>query len=131
MKELISFIVLFLIIDSVWVLGGQKIHRGVVEKVQKSPLQVNLIAGLLFYVLALIGYVFIIKKLATDNKSAFLYGLLLGLLMYGTFDFTNKAIFVNYPWSYTIADVSWGTLVFGVVSFLTYEIFHGKTFLLI
>ena len=113
--------IILLIIDSIWVVGGGKIHSGVIQSVQKSPMKVNLFAASLFYVLAPLGYIYITKKLATDTKSAFLYGMLLGLLMYGTFDLTNKAVFKDYPWSYTIADMSWGTLVVGLVSAICYK----------
>ena len=121
-KDFISFMILLLVIDSVWVIGAGKIHSSVVQAVQKSPIKVSILPALLFYVLAPIGYVYITKKLATDTKSAFLYGMLLGLLMYGTFDLTNKAIFVDYPWPYAIADMTWGTLAVGVVSALTYKL---------
>lgn len=118
----ITFMILTLLIDSIWVIGANKIHSSVVQNVQKSPLKVSLLPAMLFYLLVPLGYVFIIKKLATDVKSAFMYGMLLGLLMYGTFDLTNKAVFKDYPWPYTIADMTWGTLVIGVVSALTFKL---------
>jgi uncharacterized membrane protein len=120
--QYIVFAILLLIIDSIWVIGANSIHKNVVNKVQKSPLEVNLIAAVLFYVLASFGYILFIRKLAKDAKSAFLYGFMLGLLMYGTFDLTNKAIFVNYPWTYTLADMTWGSLVFGIVSAIVFNI---------
>ena len=116
------FIIILLLVDSIWVIGASKIHSHVIQSVQKSPLKVNIIAAILFYFLAALGYMLIIKKLSTDTKSAFLYGMLLGLLMYGTFDLTNKAIFQDYPWTYTIADMTWGTICVGVVSAITYKI---------
>lgn len=113
--------IILLIIDSIWVMGAGKIHSNVVQSVQKSPIQVSLLPAFLFYLLVPLGYIFMIKKLATDVRTAFMYGLLLGLLMYGTFDLTNKAIFKDYPWPYTIADMTWGTLVIGVVSAITFH----------
>jgi len=84
-------------------------------------MKVSLLPALLFYFLVPLGYVFIVRKLATDVKSAFLYGMLLGVLMYGTFDLTNKAIFIDYPWPYTLADMTWGTMVVGLVSAITFN----------
>jgi uncharacterized membrane protein len=120
--QYIMFAILLLIIDSIWVIGASNVHKNVIQNVQKSPLQINLVAAFLFYVLASFGYIFIVKKIAKDVKSAFLHGLLVGLLMYGTFDLTNKAIFVNYPWAYTLADMTWGSLVFGIVSAIVFKI---------
>jgi uncharacterized membrane protein len=114
--------ILLLLIDSIWVLGARKIHSQVVESVQKAPLNPDLLPAALFYLLVPLAYVFIIKKLAKTKTDAFLYGLLVGMLMYGTFDLTNKAIFKDYPWSYTIADMSWGTMCVGVVSLLTFSL---------
>ena len=120
-QDFFSFMIILLVIDSIWVVGGSKIHSHVIQSVQKEPMKVNYLSALLFYVIAPLGYIYITKKLATDVKSAFLYGMLLGLLMYGTFDLTNKAVFKDYPWSYTIADMSWGTLVVGLVSAICFK----------
>lgn len=120
--EYIVFFFLLFVIDSIWVIGANKIHKNVIEKVQNSPLKVNFIAAILFYVLASFGYTIIIKNIARDAKTAFLYGLMVGLLMYGTFDLTNKAIFTNYPWTYTLADMTWGSLVFGIVSAIVFNL---------
>lgn len=114
--------IILILIDSLWVIGAGKLHQGTVEKVQKSPLQVDYVPALMFYLMVPVGYILIVKKLAKTRKDAFLYGMLLGLLMYGTFDLTNKAIFKEYPWSYTLADMSWGTLCVGIVSAVVFSL---------
>lgn len=116
--------ILLLVIDSVWVLGANKLHMKVIQDVQKTNPQINPIAAILFYLLAPIGYVLIIKKLAKSIKDAFVYGLIIGMLMYGTFDLTNKAIFKEYPWFYTAADMAWGSLCVGIVSALTFKLIN-------
>lgn len=122
--EYIIFFIVLLLVDLVWLIGANKMHKHVIEKVQNSPLKINIVSALAFYFLASFGYILIIKQLAKNVKSAFCYGLLLGLLMYGTFDLTNKAIFTNYPWTYTIADMTWGSLVFGFVSAVVFKVSH-------
>ena len=114
--------IILVIIDSIWVLGANKLHSSVVKRVQKSDLSVDLIAALMFYLLVPLAYIFLILPLSKNETDAFKYGILLGALMYGTFDLTNKAIFKDYPWSYTVADMTWGALCIGVVSFITYKI---------
>jgi uncharacterized membrane protein len=114
--------ILLVVVDSVWIVGGRNIHNRVITKVQKSAPELNVIPAILFYVLAAAGYVFIVKKLARTDKEALMYGVLLGLLMYGTFDLTNKAIFKDYPWYYTITDMAWGTFCMGLVSFLVFRL---------
>jgi len=122
LKLFLTFMIILVIIDSIWVLGANKLHSSVVKRVQKSELSVDLIAALMFYLLVPLAYIFLILPLSKNETDAFKYGILLGALMYGTFDLTNKAIFKDYPWSYTVADMTWGTLCIGVVSFITYKI---------
>ncbi len=115
MFEYIKFCVLLVLIDMIWIIGFSNLHKDQVHAIQKSPLQLDLIPAVLFYILATIGYVVFIKH-AKTNK--FYLGCMLGLLMYGSFDLTNKAIFRDYTWKYAILDMTWGTLLFGMTSFL-------------
>lgn len=42
----------------------------------------------------------------------------MGLIIYGIFDLTNFAILKNYPIKFMLADMAWGTFVFGLVGCL-------------
>lgn len=52
---------------------------------------------------------------------ALLMGGLMGLVIYGIFDFTNLAILKNYPVLFVAADIAWGVVVFGLVALITQE----------
>lgn len=70
----------------------------------------------LVYIVAVLGiWVFILSKVTTLSQ-AFLYGALMGFVMYAFYDFTNLATLKDYPWSLTIVDIIWGTLLVGVVT---------------
>ena len=122
MLEFLVFSIVAALIDSIWIIGAYSIHTQMVVSIQKSPLIVSYFPVLLFYILASTAYISIIKRLAKTKLTIFLYGMLLGLLMYGTFDLTNKAIFTHYPWWYAIADTLWGSLCMGLSSVVTYSI---------
>ena len=78
------------------------------------------------YLVAVIGiWVFVLNRVAT-TKEAFLYGALLGFVMYAFYDFTNLATLKDYPWSLTIVDMLWGTLLVGAVTAI---MFFVKTLL--
>jgi uncharacterized membrane protein len=80
----------------------------------------------LVYLVAVIGiWVFVLNRVAT-TKEAFLYGALLGFVMYAFYDFTNLATLKDYPWSLTIVDMLWGTLLVGAVTAI---MFFVKTLL--
>ncbi len=70
----------------------------------------------LVYIVAVLGiWVFILSKVTTLSQ-AFLYGALMGFIMYAFYDFTNLATLKGYPWSLTIVDIIWGTFLVGTVT---------------
>ena len=122
-KQYISFVIILLLIDMIWIKGYQSGHERVFLSInQKKELKMDLLAGGMFYMFAPLAYFMMIRPLSKNSVDAFKYGCLAGFLMYMTFDLTNKAIFGDqYPWSYLLMDISWGTLLFGIVSYLTYS----------
>lgn len=78
----------------------------------------------LVYIVAIIGiWVFVLSK-ADTLRDAFLYGALLGFVMYAFYDFTNLATLKDYPWSLTLVDIVWGTVLVGTVTAI---MFYCKT----
>jgi uncharacterized membrane protein len=114
----IYFIILLFIIDLIWL--SQPLHIPIYTQIQKSSVIFNKLAAILFYLFAPIGFFIFIKPLSNNKKLAFNYGIIMGFLMYMTYDFTNKAIFTDYPWDYAIKDIIWGCLLYGVVSYIMF-----------
>jgi len=48
--------------------------------------------------------------------SALLYGLVLGLATYGTFNATALVTFPSWTWTAACVDTAWGTLLFGAAA---------------
>jgi uncharacterized membrane protein len=121
------FIVLYLVLDMIWLQGGRKLHLAAFNKVtgqNVDNIKIDMVAGFIFYLIAPLAYFVYIKPLAKgDPKQAFMLGSLMGLLLYGTYDLTSKAIYSDrYEWSYAIKDILWGTLLFGVLSYIVTRI---------
>ena len=114
----IYYIILLFIIDLIWL--SQPLHIPIYSHIQKSPIIFNKLAAILFYLLAPLGFFIFIKPLSNNKKLAFNYGIVMGFLMYMTYDFTNKAIFTDYPWDYALKDIIWGSLLYGVVSYIMF-----------
>lgn len=76
----------------------------------------------LLMAVAVVGYV--LPQLNPDNATteAMIKGGILGLIIYGVFDFTNLAILKNYPLPFVIADIGWGVVVFGLVSLIVVKL---------
>ncbi len=120
MKDYLKFIAILLAVDSIWLYGNIEGHKKQFEQVQKSPLQIDKVAGFLFYIVAAIAYFNFVKPYSYTKEDAFKNGALLGLCMYATFDLTNKAVFSEYKWDYAIKDMLWGSFAFGVTSYLLF-----------
>jgi uncharacterized membrane protein len=119
--DYLKFLIIYVIIDLVWILGARKLHNQTVEKVQGSPLKADPIPIALYYLMAPLAYIFIIKPHAKNMSDVIKMAALVGALMFGTFDLTNKAIFKNYTWSYAIMDIMWGIFSITLVSVLCWK----------
>ena len=111
----------FFVIDMIWLgavaKGFYRRHLGPLM----SP-KVNWIAAVLFYLLFIVGLlVFVIRPALVSGVplNALLYGALLGLISYATYDLTNLATLKDWPMVVTVVDLIWGTVLGGVVSYVS------------
>jgi len=92
-----------------------------------SP-KVNWASAVLFYLLFIIGLlVFAVRPAIAAGApiQALWLGGLLGLICYATYDLTNLATIKDWPVIVTVIDLVWGTVLGGVVSFLSSVIGRG------
>lgn len=122
----ISGIISFMLLDYLWLAYVAK--NFYLDKlsshvlIKDGALVPYLPAVPLVYVVALIGiWVFVLSK-ATTMTDAFLYGALLGFVMYAFYDLTNLATLKDYSWSLTLVDTLWGTLLVGIVTSVMFYI---------
>jgi len=114
-------LVVFFVIDMIWLgvvaKGFYRRHLGSLM----SP-KVNWISAVLFYLLFIVGLlVFVIRPalMAGVLLNALFYGALLGLISYATYDLTNLATLKDWPLIVTVIDLIWGTVLGGVVSYVS------------
>jgi len=114
-------LVVFFVIDMIWLgvvaKGFYRRHLGSLM----SP-KVNWISAVLFYLLFIVGLlVFVIRPalMAGVPLNALFYGALLGLISYATYDLTNLATLKDWPLIVTVIDLIWGTVLGGVVSYVS------------
>lgn len=109
----LSSALVFFAIDFVWLSTATRF----LYKPQMGALLAdspNLPVAAAFYLVYLIGVtVFAILPAANANSWLMALGLgaLLGLVAYGTYDFTNLATIRDWPVLVTIVDLAWGTLL--------------------
>ena len=115
----LSILVIMLLMDSVYLFLTKSIFGEMVAKIQRTAIQFRLVGAVIVYLLlALALYYFIVKP----GLSVWEAGLL-GLVIYGTFDFTNYAMFKNYDLKIAIMDTVWGSLLFALTTFVYKKMF--------
>ena len=85
----------------------------------------NLPAALAFYVVYSVGVVVIIIAPALETQSvvrALIYGVIFGLVAYGTYDLTNLAVMKGFTTKIALIDMAWGGLITGFTSAVTVKI---------
>ena len=114
MKDFLIIFVLMILTDLFYLKTTSKYFEKQIFLIQKTPMTLDLISALFCYLFLSFGlYYFIIKS----NKSL-LDAFLLGLVIYGVFDTTNKALFSKWKWITVLFDTLWGGVLFLLTTYI-------------
>jgi len=110
--------IILLFIDFIYLkLIGYPAFSKIIKKITNEDIKFNIL-GLLSYVFIIYGlYYFIIK----ENKTYY-DAFILGLVIYGTYDFTNIGIFKDYDIYTGIIDTIWGGILLSLTTVIYYNI---------
>ena len=114
-KKILVTSITLVSIDSIYLQLIKTFFANQIKLVQQTPLKMNFIATILSYILLAFGLYYFIIKPNRSVQEAFL----LGLIIYGVFETTNKALFNNWSWLTVFIDTLWGGILFGLTTFLT------------
>jgi len=103
---------------------GRVVHQFIIDKFwalvesTEGSINMNLPVGLLaWFVIVMMIFVFVLKSgFVTSYQTALLYGAIMGLLMYAMYDLTNLTFLKDYPVSFVIIDIIWGTFLCSMVA---------------
>lgn len=111
----ISTLVIFLAVDAV---GITKMIRPVFERhvgeLLADPFRVG--PAVFFYALYIVGVLYFVSVPALRGNQpvqALIGGVLIGLMCYGTYEFTNLATLRAWSWEQVIMDTLWGGALTG------------------
>lgn len=93
-----------------------------VQEIQLSEMKPNMTYIFVPYILMIISIVVFVLPLVKSEsigKDSILYGGLLGLIIFGIYEFTNMVIFKNYKFHIAVFDTIWGIVLYSIVTFLT------------
>ena len=95
-----------------------KEFKNQIEKVQQSPFRMNYFGAILAYVLLIFGlYWFIIK----ENKGL-IDAFLLGIIIYGVYEGTTKALLKKWDYKTMIIDTLWGGILMSLTTLIVYRV---------
>jgi uncharacterized membrane protein len=113
---LVAFILI--LIDSIYLSLVKNHFTHQISIVQGKSLNINYLAVILCYILLVIGLVYFILIPKKPVSDAFL----LGLIIYGVFETTNKALLDKWTWKTVVIDSLWGGILFAITTYIYYKI---------
>ena len=106
LKQVVVAILLFVAVDAVWLLTAGQYALQMTQRIQGSPVTLNLAAGLVVY----IALAYLIYQVDSVQDAA-----LLGAATYAVYDFTSLTILKKYELGIAAADTLWGGVLFAIV----------------
>lgn len=114
----LTAVAVFLTLDFVWLtIASRYLYRPLLGHLL-AP-EPNLVIAGVFYLVYVIGIVVFAVMPAHAGRSALMalgLGALLGLVAYGTYDFTNLATLRGWPAAVSLVDLAWGIVVTAIAS---------------
>jgi uncharacterized membrane protein len=111
-----------LVLDAIWLTQAvPRIYQPAIGPLLAD--KPNLAVAGIFYLLYVVGIVVFAALPALEARSWMLalgLGALLGLVAYGTYDFTNLATLRGWPLGLSLIDVCWGIVLTAVASLAGY-----------
>lgn len=121
--------IIMLIIDGLWIgVIRKNFYSKEIKNIQGDTMHVRFPGVVMAYTLMLVSIIFITIPLVRKNlnslktseilKLSFLYGGLIGLVIYGVYNGTNYATFKRYSLEYVITDTLWGVFIMGFITYI-------------
>jgi uncharacterized membrane protein len=115
----ICFLLPMLAIDAVWlvVMSKRFYQARIGELMAESP---RAVPAVIFYLIYGLGPTVLVVTPAFNDGTGYakvlLFGWVLGLIAYATYDLTNQATLKTWPTIVTVVDLIWGSLLTGAMS---------------
>ena len=116
--------IVFLSLDAAWLsVTASRLYRPAIGHVMREDF--DALPALVFYAIYLTGLVIFVVRPAAGARAALARGALFGLVCYATYDLTNQATIVRWPWHVTLIDLAWGAFVTAASAWVSYRVDRG------
>ena len=109
-----SALVLYILMDLVWIKKSYKLYNDSVNKIQNEDIQLRIMQSILAYTLLIINVLFVLLP----HTTSVLHFSISGLVIYGVYNATTYAILKDYPLKVAIIDTIWGLVSHTILGFL-------------
>ena len=110
-SELALLALAFLVFDYVYLSNVAGIFNGVVKSIQGSGISFKMLGAVGAYTAIVYQFYYFI----TSRDSTLVDAFVLGVTTYAIYDFTNYALFNNYPLDVGLMDTLWGGVLYSLV----------------
>ena len=112
--DIIKVGIIMILLDSIYLTAFKKHFANQILIVQSKPMSVQMLPVIVTYCILVFGlYYFIIKQ-----RKSVIDASLLGFVIYGVYEFTNKSIIKDWTYFTAVLDMTWGTFLFGLTTYL-------------
>jgi len=118
MATLIVSAILLIVIDGIYLYHIKNYFRRQIEDIQQTPLNINILSTISVYLLLVLGLHYFIIQPNKGVKDAFL----LGIVIYGVYEFTNFALFTKWKLLTVLMDTFWGGCLFAITTWVMKKI---------
>ena len=118
MSKLLYIGLIILFLDSIYLSVFKNYFKNQIEAVQKSPFNMKFSGAILCYICLVGGIYYFILREHRPIFDAFL----LGIVIYGVYEFTNYAILKQWKWEIVVMDTLWGGILMALTTFFVYKI---------
>ncbi len=122
-------IVLILICEKIWFsFSGEflKDQLSQIALIKDNEFDIRIDSAILTYLVMSFSISYFVFTINFPDSliQAISRGFLLGLVIYGVFDLTNRTILTHYSWKLVIVDMIWGTMMYSFVSGITFFVLN-------
>ena len=116
--KLLITAIIFVVLDSIYLNLIKDYFVKQINLVQGSPIKIDFLAILLCYIFLIFGINYFIIQPKRSIQDAFI----LGIIIYGVYETTNKALLTKWSWLTVIMDTLWGGILFALTTYIIKKI---------
>lgn len=120
--NILSTLVVLLLLDSVYLFSTSNYFNNLVEKIQGTRIEMKMVGVVFVYLVIAFGLNYFIIERNGSVMDAFV----LGLFVYGVYEFTNYSIFKKWDAKTVVMDTLWGGILFAGTTYVINTVVDKK-----